>query len=94
MCDEKVTDEKITGKGRKNVPLRGFASPVVPSHRRSVARGLCFALREEAILHPKFYQRNVIDEDTVTLESLVFPVSKCFQDVDHDVFVAGFDCSS
>ena len=25
-----------------------------------------------------------------TLESLVFAVSKCFQNVDHDVFVAGF----
>ena len=29
------------------------------SHRRSVARELRFAVLEEAILHPEFYQRNV-----------------------------------
>ena len=35
------------------------ASPVVPSHHRSVARRLCFAVDEEATLHPEFHQRNV-----------------------------------
>ena len=35
------------------------ASPVVSTHLRSIDRGLCFAVDEEATLHPEFYQRNV-----------------------------------